>query len=209
MLAIINVFSLVNLFSAGTKIISGLGDGFKSMISGVKSIISQIVEQIKHPFSAEGWASIGSNIISGIANGIKNGIGTIVDAAKDAAKSALAAAKSFLGINSPSKVMRDVIGKNMIAGVNAGILEETPELEKTSMQSASKAVESMQDAALDKSETVGLTYAGILQGEYGADTGSQSPNGKYQIVVPVNVDGREIARATAEYMDEQIAWEGL
>ena len=64
------------------------------------------------------------------------------------------AAKDFLGIHSPSKLMRDVIGKNMIAGFESGIVAETPNLEKTSAGSAQRAVESMQGIALQRSGTV-------------------------------------------------------
>lgn len=207
--AIINVISLLNLWSAGKNIISGLGNGIKSMAAWVKDIAKQIVEQIKHPFSAEGWASLGSNIISGIANGIKNGASKIADAAKNAAKSALDAAKNFLGIHSPSRVMRDVIGKNMIAGINSGILEETPELEKTSVQSASRAVQSMQGVVTDRSEQIGLAYAGKLPDVTNPDKGGGSGGITRRLEVPVFLDAREVARGIAEYTDEQIAWEGL
>ena len=208
-LAIINVFSLVNLASMGKNIISGLGNGIKSMASWVKTIAKQIVEQLKHPFSAEGWKTIGKNIISGIANGIKGSASKIVDAAKKAAKSALEAAKDFLGIHSPSTVMRDVIGKNMIAGINSGILAETPELEKTSVRSVSKAVQSMQGVTYERSGQIGAEVAGVSPERPDKDHPPGSPGRKLILEVPVSIDGREVARATAEYTDEQIAWEGL
>ena len=206
-LAIFNVFSLLNLWSAGQKIISGLGNGAKSMIAFIKNTAKQIVGQLKHPFGAEGWSSIGKNIIQGIANGITGAIGVIKDAAKNAAKAAFRAAKDFLGIESPSKLMRDVIGKNMIAGIGVGMEMETPSLEKTSAQSASRAVQSMQNAAYERSEKAGAeTLEEAPDGNEVAD-GRGTPD--RPIHVHVEIDGREVARATAQYTDEQIAWEGL
>lgn len=208
--AIFNVFSLFNLFSAGKTIIQGLGNGIKSMATFAKNIAKSIVEQIKHPFSAEGWASIGKNIIQGIANGISGAVGIIKDAALNAAKSAFKAVKDFFGIESPSKLMRDMIGKNMIAGINVGIEQETPNLEKTSLQSASRAVQSMQGVTSEKTEQMGSSYAEKMHMyQEAGDGGNPDDRPKRVVEVPVYLNGREIARASAEYVDEQIAWEGL
>ena len=44
-----------------------------------------------------------------------------MDAAKSAAKKALNAAKDFLGINSPSKVFRDQVGRFMAEGLGVAL----------------------------------------------------------------------------------------
>ena len=62
------------------------------------------------------WGEIGLNIIKGIASGITGAVGTLVDAAKEAAGNALDSVKDFLGIESPSKVFRDQVGKYMATG---------------------------------------------------------------------------------------------
>ena len=62
------------------------------------------------------------SILDGIANGIRNAAHFLWDAAKDAAKNALDGAKSFLGISSPSKVMRDQVGVFISEGIAEGIL---------------------------------------------------------------------------------------
>lgn len=203
-LAIFNVFSLFNLFSAGKTIIQGLGNGIKSMAAFAKDVAKSIVEQIKHPFSAEGWTSIGKNIVQGIARGISGAASIIKDAALNAAKSAFKAVKDFFGIESPSKLMRDVIGKNMIAGIDVGIEQETPKMEATSAESASRAVQSMQRVVGERSAAIGLEHAGKLSDPKKEDR--KDSDNKRRIEVPIYLDGRELARGTAEYTDEQIAW---
>lgn len=99
------------------KLIAGLISAIPKVISAVPKIISGIVDTFKN-FD---WLEIGSNIISGIVNGITAGISSIIDAAWDAAKSALSAAKRALGIASPSKRMRDEVGKFIPAGIAEGI----------------------------------------------------------------------------------------
>ena len=111
-------------------------------------------QSIVKGFTGQSWGNIGKNIITGITAGITGSVGKLAEAAKNAAKKAFDAAKDFLGIHSPSKLMRDVIGKNMIAGFESGIVAETPNLEKTSAGSAQRAVESMQGIALQRSGTV-------------------------------------------------------
>lgn len=123
--AILNVITHLNLFSTGSDIIKGLGNGLKSMFGNIRSIAKSLVDKIKNPFKID-WSSIGKNIIDGIAKGISGTAGKIASAAKSAAKSALNAAKSFLGIHSPSRVFRDQVGKYMALGMGVGFEENVP-----------------------------------------------------------------------------------
>lgn len=75
----------------------------------------------KSAFTSVGWGSVGSGIISGIVGGIKGAASSLASAAASAAKSALNAAKSALGINSPSSVFRDQVGRMIPAGMALGI----------------------------------------------------------------------------------------
>ena len=85
------------------------------------------------------WASIGSNIINGIISGIGSAVGGLVDAAVNAAKAAFEAAKNFLGINSPSRVMRDQVGKWIPLGIAEGISRNLAPL-RSAMQQATDMV---------------------------------------------------------------------
>ena len=147
-LAFINIFSLSKLFSLGKSLLTKLIEGIKNlgpnMVSAGKWVVETLISGIKalatHPVTTlkeiaksamsavKGldWRSIGSGIVSGIANGLKNGVGAIVSAAQSAAQSALNAAKRALGIHSPSRVFRDVIGKNMALGMGVGFEKNVP-----------------------------------------------------------------------------------
>lgn len=70
-------------------------------------------------------ASIGGQIVSGIANGIRGAAGAVVSALGGVVNQAVEHAKSMLGIHSPSRVMRDLIGKNIPRGVAVGVEDET------------------------------------------------------------------------------------
>lgn len=70
-------------------------------------------------------ASIGGQIVNGIANGIRGAAGAVVSALGGVVNQAVEHAKSMLGIHSPSRVMRNLIGKNIARGVAVGIEDET------------------------------------------------------------------------------------
>lgn len=146
--AIINVFSLSKLFSLGKSLMTNLKNGIKSMLEAIKGsggdVVKNLVSGIKnlatHPvqtlkniatsavnaFKNINWADLGRNIISGIVNGLTASAGRIVSAAKDAAKNALNAAKSFLGIKSPSRKFRDEVGAMMAEGIGIGFKDNIP-----------------------------------------------------------------------------------
>lgn len=93
--------------------------------------------------ASEVWSSareIGSNIISGIKNGITSGIQSIKDAATSAASSALNAAKSFLGIKSPSREFAKV-GKWSMIGFANGITKYSGTAKKAASDSMAEVLE--------------------------------------------------------------------
>jgi len=95
----------------------------------IKDTISRALESIKSAFTDIDWGALGQSIIDGIKNGIQNGIGAIADAARSAAQAALDAAKDFLGIHSPSQVMRVQVGRPAAAGMAEGIADMGPALQ--------------------------------------------------------------------------------
>jgi TP901 family phage tail tape measure protein len=117
---------------------SAIWDGIKSsMIDPITSAWHTIVSTVDHIKTAiktgldSAWTavsnigdkflSIGKAIVEGIARGVTSSAGEIAKAAKDAAGSALNAAKSFLGIGSPSRVFADEVGQWIPAGVAQGV----------------------------------------------------------------------------------------
>lgn len=112
---------LPDVLAKGGEILVKIITGFLSHLGDIPGAVGNVINSFKSGFNGFDWGSIGSNIINGLVNGIKNGIGAIKEAATSVAKGAFDAAKSFLGIASPSKLMRDEIGKWIPEGVAVGI----------------------------------------------------------------------------------------
>ena len=130
---------LPQLLQSGITMIAQLVAGLIQAIPQLIAAIPQIISGIVNAFASYDWLSIGGNIIQGIANGIASGVGVIIDAAKSAASAALNAAKEFLGIASPSKVMRDQVGRFIPAGIAEGISRNLAPL-RSAMQQATDMV---------------------------------------------------------------------
>jgi phage-related protein len=87
--------------------------------------------------------ALGTNMVQGIADGISSGASLIKDAAMTAAKQAYQAVKDFFGIESPSKLMHDMIGINVSKGIAGGIKDGIPEVIGASEQAAMSAAQTV------------------------------------------------------------------
>ena len=108
-------------FDLVVSLISGIGNALPSLGTAAGQAARKIWDAVKNI----DWLQLGKDIISGLINGIGAMAGALWDAAVNIAKSALNAIKSFFGIASPSKVMRDEVGRWIPAGVAEGIEKNT------------------------------------------------------------------------------------
>ena len=112
---------LPEFLAMGIKLIAELAKGLLNSLPSVLSAIGTIVKDTVNAFKKYDWKSLGKNVISGIVSGLKNAGGAIKDMLVSLAKSAFNGVKKFFGIASPSKLMRDEIGKFIPQGIAVGI----------------------------------------------------------------------------------------
>lgn len=151
---------LPEILQKGIEIIGQLLAGIIQEVPSLIASIPGIIADIGSAFLDKDWAGIGWDIISGIGSGIVNAAGNLVDAAVDAAKDAVDAVKGWLGIESPSKLMRDQVGKYMALGVGVGFEANMPtdDMVKSAdaaVQRMRKATASVTGASSKSSRTVG------------------------------------------------------
>lgn len=96
-----------------------------------KSAIASVCTSIVNGFKdlPDKLVNIGTNIVQGLWNGINNAKDWILDKIKGFGDAVLEGLKSFFGIASPSKVMRDQVGVFLAQGIGVGF---TDEMEKVS-----------------------------------------------------------------------------
>lgn len=115
------------IIDAFTKVLEGDWRGFGEILrkawDSTWQLIQKITQDAIDKLKAVDWGKVGGDILRGIASGITAATGFIISAAQAAAQAALDALKGFLGIKSPSRVMADVIGKNMVLGIARGLTD--------------------------------------------------------------------------------------
>lgn len=112
---------LPEFIGMGLKLIASLVSGVLQATPNILSAIGQLLSQMVSSFMSYDWASLGKNIIDGIVSGLKAAGGAIGNMLMNLAKSAFDGVKKFFGIASPSKLMRDEIGKFIPQGIAVGI----------------------------------------------------------------------------------------
>lgn len=78
--------------------------------------------------------SVGSDIIDGIKNGVRDRAVGLANSVGDAVKGAYRAATGFLDTGSPSKLFRDEVGVQMMAGAEQGVQAGAPALARATEQ---------------------------------------------------------------------------
>lgn len=195
------IIALVKALAAGVAQLARAGLNLaKSAINAVKNKAGDMI-------------SAGANFVKGFVKGITGAIGGAVRAAANMAKSALNAAKSALGIHSPSRVMKKEVGYYTAAGMAVGILDNLKLVTDAAKQLAGAAVPTVPsfdfEASYDASNLDNF-MAGTkkLQSNLQAAVSSQvnfSEQKQFTVEVPVNLDGKEVARITAEPMESELA----
>lgn len=119
-------------WDAFKQIVSNVVDNAIKFIAGSAVLFTKAIIGIVQGLLALGeWinnatVSLGKAIIDGMVRGIKAGIALIRDAARDAASAAVAAAKSVLQIQSPSRVAHELgqfFSHGLAEGIEAGKTE--------------------------------------------------------------------------------------
>lgn len=80
---------------------------------------------------------IGKNLVEGLWNGIKNMGQWIKDKIFGFADGIIDGFKSVFGISSPSRVMRDSVGKYLAEGIGVGFMEEMPDIAEAAREALS------------------------------------------------------------------------
>ena len=117
------------------SIVNGIRNSFGFIGSAAADIVSAIWDHIKELPGM--MLDVGRDLVEGLWNGISDMVGWIGDKISGFGDSVLGGLKDFFGIASPSKVMRDEVGKFLPAGIAIGIEDST--------LSAVKSVRSMAD----------------------------------------------------------------
>lgn len=179
--------NLPKIIQSGIELIGALISGLIQAIPSLIAAVPQIISAIWDTITNTDWLSLGKNIIDGVIQGVKNAASSLINVFKDLASSALDAVKEFFGIASPSKVMRDQVGKMIPAGMAIGVEEGMDEEEDRIVDAMRKGVPTTIDSYIN-------TKAGSVAAAGHAQTGGFQQN--IAIYSPTQLSPSEVARQT-------------
>ena len=123
---------LGKIWEAASRLLVELGVGLikaiPKLFEGIEKVKGKIMEEIgKLPSK---MLEIGKNIVAGLWEGLQNSVGWLTDKISGWCSGIFDSIKGFFGISSPSKLMRDAIGKQLPAGIAVGVEANTDSVEK-------------------------------------------------------------------------------
>ncbi len=177
----------------GNGFASGVSNGGSKAVSAANNISRSVISSMRA--TSSGSYSCGYYIGTGLANGMRATLGIVRSVASQLAVAAEAAIRAKAKIHSPSRISTK-LGVFWGEGYVNGLLEMVKDAKKATEKLVtipSWGVANMQIPA----------YAGNGNMELN-DEYSYSHNATYTIVVPLELEGREFARATASYTQEEL-----
>lgn len=104
------------------QLAAGIVRGIGNAVSGARNVVSAIVGALRQ---APGMVlDVGKNIVSGLWQGIQNSAGWLREKVSGWVHGIMQDIKGFFGIHSPSRLMRDEVGKYLAEGIGVGFEDE-------------------------------------------------------------------------------------
>lgn len=184
--------------NAGFQVAGGAALGMSGMPAKLGTIARSSTMAVRSAFTSVNWMGVGIQIDNGIASGMTSGegVGAIERAARTVAERALRAAKQALDIGSPSKLMRDEVGRWIPEGIAEGITGN--------MDSVSDAMSGIGNYTMLKDRLkLGAFAPGQMQADYAAPGTNVTQNNTFY--THDSLSERELCQQT-ENMAARLRW---
>lgn len=178
--------------AVGNNFNNGVRNGMNRAVSTARSMSASTVVAMRS--AGSGSYSCGVYIGAGLANGMASQVGRVRSVAAQLAAAAEAAIRAKAQIHSPSRVSEKLGSYFGIGWVNA-ILGKV----KLARKAAAQLVQIPELATIPDIGMNIRTSIDDLNDDY-----EYTRNETYTIYIPVEVDGRQVAKATAKYTKEEI-----
>lgn len=178
--------------AVGNNFNNGVSNGMNRAVSTARSMSASTVVAMRS--AGSGSYSCGVYIGAGLANGMASQVGRVRSVAAQLAAAAEAAIRAKAQIHSPSRVS-DKLGSYFGIGWVNAILGKV----KLARKAAAQLVQIPELATIPDIGMNIRTSIDDLNDDY-----EYTRNETYTIYIPVEVDGRQVAKATAKYTKEEI-----
>lgn len=136
------------LTNAIITLMNGMARNIEQSAPQMKSAAGRLLRAIIEAFPGGGLVTAGYDLMAGLARGIGNAVGGVISKAKEVAGNIVGAVKGAFKIHSPSRVMRDEVGKYIPEGIGVGMEDNTSTAIKAARNMASSVVNSIPSAEM-------------------------------------------------------------
>lgn len=205
--------NFLNITSIIRNQMSATRDIFTSKCLSMASVARNQANAITESFRncANQMHVIGSQIGAGLRNGLASQRGSIMATANSIANGVASAMRKALDIHSPSRVTRE-IGKYTIEGLEVGMNKEMPTLDKSVIANMENMAARMKAAVDMETSKVSATITRNVVSSPGSVSNNDFMDKLANVlkgvqnVTKVEIDGKEIAKTTAPFMNDEIAF---
>ena len=115
------------IWNAIVGAVQKVGQWGSQMLSKAKTAVSQVVSGVVNGFKnlPSKVMEVGKNLVQGLWNGISDATDWLMDKIGGFGESVLDGICDFFGINSPSRLFRDEVGKYLAEGIGVGLEENS------------------------------------------------------------------------------------
>lgn len=180
------------------SLIKGLQQAKSQAVSAMGQVITQMIQKI--PSFLGQMGSMGLQLVQGLAKGIASGASAVVSAIGNVVQGAIEAGKKFLGIHSPSRVFRDMIGRFIPQGMAVGIKAEAPKVDDAVMRMTTDPIEEAQKVVMSREGTIPSPIVTPPKGT-GGSTNNKEINNTFHVNITLDgetKDPKEHARQIYE-----------
>lgn len=198
------------LKSAVMSIIDGLISGANNAWESLKQGVQAAIDTVKNIFTSLSEINlfdIGKNIIQGLVDGIGSMVNAVAEKISEVAGGIKDKITGALGIHSPSRWMRDMIGKNMMLGWEIGI-DRNARRPQLAMAGAVEAVLPNISAERALASRVDGTRAGqIINNTYNNQTTTEAAGAPTYVFLEsaIEMDNRVVGKLTAKAVQTETA----
>lgn len=189
------------ILTMAVRLVVALATGIIKALPQLIIAAAKLIESFVTSFTKMDWGQIGKDVVDGIIGGLTSAASRLLEAAGNLAKRALGSIKGAFDSHSPSK-KAIAIAKTVPQGMVKAWDDDSL---------AAAAAKDLGDRAI-AGLTADVNYHVPDVGKY-AKSLTADFSGSYragaEIIVPLSVDGREIARASAWWTGEQLSWEEM
>jgi tape measure domain-containing protein len=182
------------------------GDLWNAGVNSAKQLVDSVVDTVE---AIPGkMLDIGRHIVEGLWQGIINAKNWFMRQVNGFFSGIVDGAKAALGIHSPSRVMRDEVGKWIMPGVEVGMDKTMPDLQSNMKEKLLNLTREMKAKVAYESQSLGTTVVSRSSNEIINKNSNDSENNPRKFILNIEnknyLDGEELAGHTTQKVIENI-----